>query len=234
MVITGLLWANARFTYWEEGYKERVGRVAPAPPLSSAQISPEDLFKQLKDEPIASDRTIEEVILHQDFGRLLYEVRLSGQQAPSAILIDALTNERLSPLSSDLAGMIARQYIKTDSQITNITMEWYIPHNTTINLEAIRVNFGEPDPATIILDRHTGKILEDESPWRQVHFLVKQFHQLNFFGFNKTLLNIPGLAILIMSLSGLWLWRLQVVREQRARQKASYSEYQQPRITRQP
>jgi len=231
MVITGLLWANARFTYWDEGYKERVGRLAPAPPLTSAQVSLDDLFKQLNHEPIASDRTIEEVILRQDFGRLLYEVRLSGQQAPSAILIDALTNERLSPLSQDLAGMIARQYIKTDSQITNVTMEQYVPHNTTINLEAIRINFGEPGPATIILDRHTGKILEDESTWRQVHFLVKQFHQLNFFGFNKTLLNIPGLAIFIMSLSGLWLWRLQVVREQRARQKALHSEYQAPRTT---
>ncbi|GJL63012.1 MAG: hypothetical protein NPIRA04_16660 [Nitrospirales bacterium] len=182
---------------------------------------------------MAADRTIEEIILRQDFGRLLYEVRLSGQQAPSAILIDALTNERLSPLSPDLAGMIARQYIKTDSQITNITMEQYVSHNTMINLEAIRVNFGEPGPAAIILDRHTGRILEDESPWRQVHFLVKQSHQLNFFGFNKTLLNIPGLAILIMSLSGLWLWRLQVVREQRARQKTSHSEYQYPRTTRQ-
>ena len=217
MVITGLLWANARFTYWDEGYKEQVGRIAPAPPFTSAQVSLDDLFKQLNHGSIATDRTIEKVILRQDFGRLLYEVRLSGQHAPSAILIDALTNERLSPLSQDLAGIIAQQYVHRESHITDITMELYIPRNTSTELEAIRINFEKPRSSTIIIDRHTGKILEDESTWRQVHFLVKQLHQLNFFGFNKTLLNIPGILILIMSLSGLWLWRLQVIRKHRAR-----------------
>ncbi|HBP89759.1 MAG TPA: PepSY-associated TM helix domain-containing protein [Nitrospirales bacterium] len=218
MVITGLLWANARFLYWNSGYKEKVGRISPAPPLESARLSHHDLFLQLRSKTIGPDRKIEEVLLRQDFGRLFYEVRLAGPQPDSVILIDALTEERLSPISKDLAPIIARQYVPIQSQITHITMETYTPRNTSNEQEAIRVQFGEPSPATIILDRHTGRILEDVSPWRQFHFLVKQLHQLNFFGFNKTLLNIPGITLLIMSLSGLWLWRVQIAREHRARQ----------------
>jgi len=226
MVITGLLWANAQYTYWEAGYKERVGRIAPAPPLESAQVSLEDLFRRLNHEAIPADRTIEEITLRRDFGRLFYEVRFTGKPMSSVILIDALTEERLSPVSKDLARIIAQQYVRPESHITNISMESYTPRNSSVEHDAIRINFSEPNSATIILDRHTGKIIEDESLWRQVHFLVKQLHQLNFFGFNKSLLNIPGIVLLIMSFSGLWLWRLQVVREQRARLKASQPEYQ--------
>jgi hypothetical protein len=44
-----------------------------------------------------------------------------------------------------------------------------------------------------------------------------QLHQLNFFGFEKTLLNIPGIPLLLMGLTGLFLWYLQAVRKRRAR-----------------
>ena len=36
-VSTGLLWANARFLYWPDHYKEKV-RAVEAPPLASAQV----------------------------------------------------------------------------------------------------------------------------------------------------------------------------------------------------
>ncbi|WP_447970593.1 PepSY domain-containing protein [Nitrospira sp. M1] len=233
MVITGLLWANAQYTYWDAGYKERVGSVLPAPSVESARISLHELFDHLHHHDMLAGREIQEVSLRQDFGRLFYDVRLSGGHPSSSILIDALSKERLSPISRNLAAIIAQQYVSTESHLAAITMESYTPQNTNLELEAIRVNFDRPDAATIILDRHTGRILEDESLWRQFHFLVKQLHQLNFFGFNKTLLNIPGMVLLIMGISGLWLWRLQVIREHRAQQKALHSEYGYTRPTRQ-
>ena len=45
-----------------------------------------------------------------------------------------------------------------------------------------------------------------------MHFAVMQLHQLNFFGFEKTLLNIPGVPLLLMGFSGLALWGFQRAR----------------------
>ncbi|GJL56032.1 MAG: hypothetical protein NPIRA02_31640 [Nitrospirales bacterium] len=232
MVVTGLLWANAQHTYWDAGYKERVGRIPPVPPVNSAHVLLKDVFNYVQEKTLHSEKEIEEIILRQDFGHLLYAVKLSDPSTPSTLLIDAMTAEPLSLISPNLARIIAQQYVSEESPITSVTMESYTPRKTNIAKEAVCVDFGEPKPATIILDRHSGRILEDESPWRRVHFLVAQLHQLNFFGFNKTLLNIPGTLLLIMSLSGLWLWRLQVIREHRAQQKTSHSEYRYNRPTR--
>ena len=65
-----------------------------------------------------------------------------------------------------------------------------------------------------------GDILEDEGRWRQVHFAVMQLHQLNFFGFEKTLLNIPDIPLLLMGFSGLALWGFQRTRARRAKAAA--------------
>lgn len=218
MVLTGLLWANAPFLYWDSGYKEKVGRVLPAPPLETARVSFQDLF-DLTRQSIGPDRAIETIILRKDFGRLLYEVHLSGGNDPPVILVDALTGIGLSPISLDLAPVIARQYVGPENTPTDVTIERYIPRKKSAAQEAVRVNFEGPAHASIILDRHTGEILEDESQWRRVHFLIMQLHQLNFFGFNKTLLNIPGIPILFMGLTGLWLWYVQATRKRHARKK---------------
>ncbi len=216
MVITGLLWANAPFLYWDPGYKEKVGRVLPAPSLETARVSFQHLF-ELTQKSISPDGAIETIILRKDFGRLVYEVHVSEGDNPSVILVDALTGERLSPISMDLAEIIARQYVNTANTITDVTVKPYTPRKENAAQDAIYVTFEGPDHATIILDRHTGKILEDESLWRRVHFLVMQLHQLNFFGFNKTLLNIPGIPIFLMAITGLWLWWVQASRKHRAR-----------------
>jgi len=215
MVITGLLWANAPFLYWDPGYKEKVGRVLPAPSLETARVSFQYLF-ELTQKAIGPDGEIQAITLRKDFGRLVYEVHVSEGDNPSVILVDALTGERLSPISMDLAEIIARQYVRAESTIADVTVEHYTPRKKNTARGAVRVNFEGPDHATIILDRHTGKILEDESFWRRVHFLVMQLHQLNFFGFNKTLLNIPGIPIFLMALTGLWLWCVQARRKRHA------------------
>ena len=80
----------------------------------------------------------------------------------------------------------------------------------------MRGRFDDADATEIVLDRQTGEILEDEGRWRRVHFAVMQLHQLNFFGFEKTLLNIPGVPILLMSLSGCLLWIFHRARKRRS------------------
>jgi uncharacterized membrane protein YkoI len=214
-LLTGLLWVNAKFLYWDEHYKEKVQKVS-GPLLETARISLHeaiDLGKAAVDGPAS----IEQVTLRADFGRIFYDLRLRAEGKARTILVDAVTGERLSPISEELARDIARQYVSENADVTVVAAEQYTPRKKLKAQDAIRVSFNDTNRTEIVLDRHTGEILEDEGRWRKVHFFVMQLHQLNFFGFEKTLLNVPGIPLLIMGLTGLFLWCLQAARKRRAR-----------------
>lgn len=105
--------------------------------------------------------------------------------------------------------------MREDSPITSISIEQYTHRKKHTAQEAIRVRFEDRNGTEIILDRQTGEIIEDESRWRRFHFFIMQLHQLNFLGFEKTLLNFTGIPLLILGLLGLWLWTKQVARKRR-------------------
>jgi uncharacterized iron-regulated membrane protein len=131
--------------------------------------------------------------------------------------VDALTGERLSPISTELARDIARQYVSDAADATTVSPEQYTPRKKHHAQDAMRVRFNDHDRTDIIVDRQTGEILEDEGRWRKLHFFVMQVHQLNFFGFEKTLLNVPGIPLFMMAVTGLVLWRMQSARKGRVR-----------------
>lgn len=212
---TGLLWANARFLYWDDHYKEKLHPL-PVVPVNQALLPLSAVVERV---PVLAgmDAVVDQLTLKSDFGLLLYDVRIHKNKARHALLLDAVSGEPLSPISDDLASMIARQYVRGVASVTQVKQESYTPRKKHAAVDAIRVTFDDPDGTEIILDRSTGEILEDEGRWRRLHFLVMQLHQLNFFGFEKTLLNIPGVPLLLMGMSGALLWFLQWRRARRAR-----------------
>ncbi|MEO5955766.1 MAG: PepSY domain-containing protein [Nitrospiraceae bacterium] len=211
---TGLLWANARFLYWDEHYKEKMHRVA-GPPIEAAQILLSAAVGVGK-AAMGGEAQIEQVTLRSDAGKLFYELRLRAEGKARTILVDATTGERLSPISEAFSREIARQYVRENTDVTMVAAEQYTPRKKHKAQDAIRVSFNDANGTEIVLDRHTGEILEDEGRWRKLHFFVMQLHQLNFFGFEKTLLNIPGIPLLLMGLTGLFLWYLHAARAWRA------------------
>jgi uncharacterized membrane protein YkoI len=214
-VITGLLWANARFLYWEDQYKEKL-HALPRVSLHQATLQ----IKAVEDRVYAltsKEAAIEQLTLKSDFGRLVYEVRARAANKKHVLLIDAMTGEAISPISDDLASIIARQYVREEAPVSGIRTESYIPRKKHTSVDAVRVSFDDSNQTHIILDRNSGEIIEDEGRWRRFHFFVMQLHQLNFFGFEKTLLNIPGVPLLLMALSGAVLWSLHLRRTRRAR-----------------
>ena len=213
-VVTGLLWADAKFLYWDDHYKEKV-RPLPGPSLETATL-PVDRAIVAAKEAVGGRASIEQVLLRSDFGRLFYELKVRGEGVATTLLLDARTGERLSPISSDLAPVIAQQYVRAPAAVTGVEMERYTPRKKKRAQDAVRVRFDDADATEIVLDRQTGEILEDEGRWRRVHFAVMQLHQLNFFGFEKTLLNVPGVRILLMSLSGCLLWLFHRARRWRS------------------
>ncbi|WHZ14848.1 MAG: hypothetical protein OJF52_001688 [Nitrospira sp.] len=214
-VVTGLLWANARFVYFDDHYKEKI-RPLKGPAVESAKLSIRDVLREHATAWEGSG-TVEQIALRPDFGRLVYELRLRFGKSAKSLLIDADTGERLSPIGDDLAARIARQYVRVPADVTSVTTEQYTPRKKHQAVEAVRVTFNDREQTHIILDRQSGEILEDEGRWRKFHFLVMQLHQLNFFGFEKTLLNIPGVPLLLMGITGLALWAIQTGRKKRTR-----------------
>ncbi len=214
-LITGLLWADARFLYWDDHYKEKV-RPVTGPSVTAAQVSLPDAI-DLARAASAGRSSVEQVTLRSDFGRLIYEVRLGGTGSSITVLIDGSTGERLSPISVELAPAVAEQYVAPPAKAVGVELERYHPRKKKRTHDAVRVHFDDVNATEIILDRHTGEILEDEGRRRRLHFLVMQLHQLNFFGFEKTLLNLPGLPLLLMGLSGVSLWLSHRARARRGR-----------------
>ncbi len=214
-VITGLLWADAKFLYWDEHYKEKLRPLA-GPPVESATLSLDRVFLLAK-AAVGGRALIEQASLRADFGRLFYEVKLRVEGVPTTLLLDAMSGERLSPITEELAPTIAAQYVRAPAAVTRVELERYTPRKKKRAYDAVRVRFDDAEATDIVLDRQTGEILEDEGRWRRVHFAVMQLHQLNFFGFEKTLLNIPGVPLLLMGISGLVLWGFHRGRARRAK-----------------
>lgn len=213
-VVTGLLWANARFVYFDDRYKQKI-RPLPGPAVESSALSMADVMR-VHEAAWKGTGTLEHISLRSDFGRAIFELRVRSGKTSKSFLIDANTGERLSPISDELARLIALQYMRVPAEVTSVTIEQYTPRKKHEAVEAVRVVFNDREDTHIILDRQNGDILEDEGRWRKFHFFVQQVHQLNFFGFEKTLLNIPGIPLFLMGVSGLALWVLQRLRKKRA------------------
>lgn len=213
---TGLLWANARFLYWEDHYKEKLHPL-PVVPVHQAVLPLSAVVERV---PVlaGTDAVVDQLTLKSDFGFLLYDVRIRKNKTKHTVLLDAVSGEPLSPISEELASRIARQYVRGVAAVTQVRSESYTPRKKHAAVDAIRVSFDDSDETEIVLDRSTGDILEDEGRWRRLHFLVMQLHQLNFLGFEKTLLNIPGVPLLLMGISGALLGFLQWRRARRASQ----------------
>src|SRR5918993_3256324 len=85
-VSTGLLWADAKFLYWDEHYKEKVRPLA-GPPVESATLSLDRMFAIAKGV-VGGRALIEQTSLRADFGRLFYEVKLRVEGVPTTLLLD--------------------------------------------------------------------------------------------------------------------------------------------------
>lgn len=118
-LITGLLWANVRFLYWEDHYKEKVLTVltVTAPPLGGVRIALPAAIEVSK-AGTAAEAQVEQVILRSDAGKLFYDIRLRAEGKAQRVLVDAMTGARLSPISAELAEDIARQYVRGEADVT--------------------------------------------------------------------------------------------------------------------
>lgn len=203
--ITGILWAYAPHIYFQEGYLKKKVK-ANAPGLTAAKISQKEALETAI-EALKSDKGIETLSLRGEGSHLIYEViRKDGKELKSA-LVDAVSGEVLNPISEKLAIEFAAQYVAGNPPVKEATALDEYRHRSGKKMKAIyRVSFAAPGNPEIYIDRNSGQIVEESDNARGFHFWVMKIHQLQFFGTKKELTIIPGIALILLIITGTTLW----------------------------
>ena len=200
--VTGLLWAYAPYLYWESGYLERKHPAAIAD-YGSVTLTPQDAMRLVRAQ-LGGDAKISAVTLRSELGSPIYEV--AGENL--AALVDARSGAVMSPLAPDVATRIAAQYVRGTPPLASTTLlEQFLHRSGKIHRAVYQVRFDAPGNPEIFISARNGAIIEEQDAARRFHFWIMRLHQLNFFGFKKTLTIIPGGAIVILVASGLVLSR---------------------------
>ena len=202
--ITGILWAYAPHLYFKDGYLKKK-HVKAAPPLKAARLSSQEAIGLTE----VGKRTIpaELVSLRAEGGRLVYEVvRREGTSAHSQ-LVDAITGEMLSPLGEQMAAAVAAEYVVGNPPVKDATVIDHYRHRSgKIVASVTRVRFNAPGNPEIYIDRYSAAIIEESDVARAFHFWVMKLHQLQFFGTKKELTLLPGLALIVVLVTGVLIW----------------------------
>lgn len=201
-VITGLLWAYAPYLYWAGGYLERKHPVAAAS-FDGISLTHQDAIR-LAREQLGQGGAVSSVTLRSELGTALYEVTGQRESKEVTVLIDAREGKIVSPLAPEFASRIAGQYVAGEPAVASVTLLDQFKHRSgKIHESVYSVRFQLPKNPEILLSAYTGKIIEDQDDVRRFHFWIMRLHQLNFFGFKKTLTIIPGTAMLLLVGTGL-------------------------------
>jgi uncharacterized membrane protein YkoI len=214
-VVTGLLWAYAPYLYWHEGYLEKK-HAAPRVSLEAVRMTPQDAIR-LARERLGENADVSSVALRAEAGMPVYEVVGKGTSGKeTSILIEAHQALVWAPIPREYAVEIARQYVAGEPEVESVQLLDEFKHRSgKLHPSVYQVRFQNPRSTEIFLSAQSGKILEDQDEIRRFHFWVMRLHMLNFFGSKKTLTIIPGAALLVLLVSGIWI--------SRRRRKARYS-----------
>lgn len=200
--VSGLLWAYAPYLYWEGGYLER--KHAPVPfDFGAVTLTHQDAIRAAR-ELLGPDAAVTGVTLRSELGAPLFEI--TSEKA--SVVVDGRSGVALTPIPAQMAARIAAQYVRGTPPVESTTLlEQFVHRSGKIHSSVYRVRFAAPRTPAIFISARNGAIIEEEDDVRRFHFGIMRLHQLNFFGFRKTLTIIPGTAILLLLVSGLVLSR---------------------------
>ena len=201
---SGLLWAYSSYLYLDDGYMKKKAPAA-GPPVTEAVVTVRDAIAAARRGGRRGQ--IQSATLRSDFGRVLWEVQVRGEDS-HPFLMDAITGEALSPLTAEQAAVIAAQYVRGNPPVAEVVFEErFQPRAGQARPSpAYRVRFRQSRSPEIVIHRDTGGILAEEDTGRRIHTFVTNLHQLNYFGFKKTLTAAAGLPLLLLVFTGLVMW----------------------------
>jgi uncharacterized iron-regulated membrane protein len=198
--LTGFFRANYKW-FWKENYKKiknySIERGLTAPTLTTDSIL--RLAKGAYGDTVA----VLSLALKREGGVLVYDVRAKDRPP---LLIDAMTAERLSPLSPELASAIAGQYVVQGTKLARIYTEEAYAGRKDKKIRAVYVaEYADPLHTAIYIDKHSGEIVEEADDNLRFGFWMVRLHEFDFWNTKRITLSVLGLGVVVLGVTGLYL-----------------------------
>jgi Peptidase propeptide and YPEB domain len=203
---SGFLRANQKW-FWEDGYKKKKepARFAMEQDLASLPV-----IVQKIDSITGQKNQFEEITLRSESGMPYYLLSTASRKK---YLADAQSGEIVSPINSELASQFAMQYVKEKSGIKSCELlAAYKPRKAKEAKPAYKVLFDNSVHSEIYLDQMTGEILEEIDDNRTFGLFVMRLHDYDYFNSKREISSAVGISILLVALSGLWIYRIRLSR----------------------
>jgi hypothetical protein len=203
-IITGFFRANQKW-YWEDGYKKK--KHPPAISIEKELIPVKRLVEKI-DSASQKKNEFQEISIQAENEGLYYKLITTSKEK---YLVEAYTGKLVSPLSSQLASDFALQYVKEKSAVKSTELlKKYIARRGKDVKSAYKVVFDNQVHSEIYLDYYTGEIVEDMDDNRQFGMWVLRLHEYDFFDSKRGITSMVGISMLLLSFSGLWIYKIRL------------------------
>jgi uncharacterized membrane protein YkoI len=201
---TGFLRANQKW-YWEEGYKKK--KQASGFTVDKDVVSVNRIIHLI--DSVSSQKNIfTEINLISENKHPYYKILTSSKEK---YLLDAYTGDIISPLSFERASSFAKQYVKGNPSVKSCEFfREYLAGKSKEKRPAYKVSFENNVHSQIFLDYYSGEILEDIDDNRRLGIWIVKLHDYNFFNSKRGITSVVGALILLLSLSGLWIYKIRL------------------------
>jgi uncharacterized iron-regulated membrane protein len=199
--LTGFFRANHKW-FWEEGYKKKKH---PSAFTANVQVVPVEQVISLVDSIEGGKKQFTQVSLRDEAGTLYYDLSVKEGKK---YLVRAEDAKLVSPLDSLLACKIAAQYVKEEPPIRSCAAVMnYITRKEKEQRAVYKVVFDNEVNSEIYIDYRTGDIVEDIDDNRWFGMLMVKLHDYDFWSSKRVITSIVGIAVVLLGLSGLLIYR---------------------------
>ncbi|HSH68255.1 MAG TPA: PepSY-associated TM helix domain-containing protein [Bacteroidia bacterium] len=198
---TGFFRANHKW-FWKEDYK-KFKNFSYEYKIKSPEISLDSVFYILKDK-YRGDITITDIKLKSEIGKLLYDIKIKGQEA---VLIDASEGKILNPISPQLAKAFASQYVKPGLEFKNVYLdENYRSRKDKKHRPVYVVEYSDKLHTKIYIDKNNGEIEEEVDDNLKFVFWMVKLHDYDFWESKRLFLSFVGAGVIFLGFTGFYLW----------------------------
>lgn len=212
-VVTGFFRANYQW-FWKQDYK-KIKNLNFENNIKVPVIAVDSLFLVLK-KHYGEKIAVSEIKLKSEAGKLFYDVKLKNHYP---VLVDAEKGELLSPLSKELAKLLATQYVKADYKIKSIYLDENYRTRKEKKLRPVYIaTFDDPLHTKIYIDKNNGEIEEEIDDNLQIGFWMVKLHDYDFLENKRINLSFVAIGLFSIACSGFYLWL-----KKKKRKKSGYA-----------
>lgn len=202
---TGLLRANAKWWYWKDSPSsiQPIPLVAPKVTINEALEIYHRRFPEGEIQLVQFKSVLDEMV---------YQVE-SKKGEKKRLLVSASSGKIISPVDESWAIKTAQGYVDKNNQVISVqNLSSFKARKNQEPRPAFMVRFDDQRKTEVFVDQETGEVLSVLNNGKRFGLWVSKLHELDFLGMSRVALTILGLAIIFLSVAGLFLrWSTQHV-----------------------